>query len=229
VIARYFLFIFSLLTILVLAGLIIKPVKVEDVKISGYKDPFSVARQVYSKMLWNDMQTERQVAKRFSIIQRVVDYTPGFKPAYDELCKDIQAYTSSDIQIKDLLKIAKLGAETFDDGKMLDCYVNTLTGMERYVEALNFLSQQYIQYQNTSRQDFYLDKIKKLQHEKNTLDLTKAVESYYQKTKAYPGDILVLINEGIIDKMPEDPYGGQYFISKQGQIRSTSEMTSNEN
>jgi hypothetical protein len=213
----------------VLAGLIIKPVKVSEVKISDYKDPFSIARQVYSKMLWKDMQVEHQPARRFSIIKRVVDYTPGFKPAYEELCKDPRNYVSSDIQIKDFLKIAKQGAETFDEDALLDCYVNTLTGMERYVEALNFLSQQYIQYQNTPRQTFYMDRIKRLQHEKNTLDLTKAVEAYYQKTKTYPGDILVLINEGLIDKIPDDPYGGQYFISKQGQIRSTSEMAKNEN
>ncbi|MCX6111757.1 MAG: hypothetical protein NTY22_00490 [Proteobacteria bacterium] len=226
-IIKYFLFIFFMLFVLVFSGLVIKPVKVSDVKISDYKDPFSIAREVYAKMLWKDMEHNEDPVSRFSIIKRVVDYTPNFKQAYEELCQNPQRYTLSNIEIKDFIRITKQGAEIFDEDNVIDCYLSTLTGLERYVEALNFLTQQYIQYQNMPRQTFFMDKIKKLQYEKNVLDLTKAVEVYYQKNKMYPGDILVLINEGLIEKIPEDPYGGQYFISRQGQIRSTSQMQDN--
>ncbi len=224
-ITKYFLFIFSLLFVLLLSGVIIKPLKISEVKISDYKDPFSVVRDVYAKMLWNDLEKEKEMSSRFSIIKRVVDYSPNFKQAYEELCADHQKYTSSNIEIKDFLKITKQGAELYDDDRLLNCYLDTLTGMERYVEALNFLTQQYLQSQNdTTKQELYMGRIKGLQQEKNILDLTKALEVYYQKNKTYPGDILVLINEGLIEKIPEDPYGGQYFIGKQGQIRSTSEL-----
>jgi len=228
VIAKYSLFIFSILLLLVLSGLIIKPVKVSEIKISDYKDPFNIAREVYSKMLWKDLAEEKDAYRRFLIVKRVVDYSPKFRPAYDELCGTNSDYTASNIEIKDFIKVVRQGAELFDDDKLIDCYLNVMTGLQRYAEALSFLTQQYIQYQSTPRQAFYADKIKKLQHEKNVLDLTKAVETYYQKTKTYPGDILVLVSDNIIEKIPEDPYGGQYFISKQGQIRSTSEMTKNE-
>jgi len=233
VITKYFVFIFSLLSVLLLSGAFIKPVKVSEVKISDYKDPFSVVRDVYAKMLWKDLEKESDMPSRFSIIKRVVDYSPNFKQAYEELCNDHQKYTASNIEIKDFLKITKQGAESFDDDKLLNCYLDTLTGMERYVEALNFLTQQYIQTQNTPKQASYMDRIKTVQQEKNILDLTKAIEVYYQKNKTYPGDILVLVNEGLIEKIPEDPYGGQYFIGKQGQIRSTDLLdtkdTGNEN
>ena len=53
------------------------------------------------------------------------------------------------------------------------------------------------------------------------------MEAYFQKTKKYPGDILVLVAEGYIDQVPDDPYGGQYFIGEQGQIMSTSARRSN--
>ena len=223
-ITKYFLFIFSLLFVLLLSGVIIKPLKVSEVKISDYKDPFSVVRDVYAKMLWNDLEKQSDMPSRFSIIKRVVDYSPNSKQAYEELCNDHQKYTTSNIEIRDFLKITKQGAELYsNDDKLLNCYLDTLTGLERYVEAMNFLTQQYIQSQDAARQEFYMDKIKMLQQEKNILDLTKAVEVFYQRTKTYPGDILVLVNEGLIEKIPEDPYGGQYFIGKQGQVRSTSE------
>lgn len=224
-IIKYLLFIFSILLVLIFSGLVIKPVKISEIKISEYSDPFNIARELYAKMLWKDMDKETDLIKKFSIIKKVVDYMPGFKQAYVELCSNRQQYVASNIEIKDFLKISKQGAETFTDKEMLDCYINTLTSMERYAEALNFMTQEYIQNQNTPKQDFYLDNIKRLHNEKNILDLTKAVEIYYQKTKTYPGDILVLVNEGIIEKIPDEPYGGQYFISRQGQIKSTSEIT----
>ncbi|MEI6092381.1 MAG: hypothetical protein WCQ47_01710 [bacterium] len=223
-IIKYLLFIFSILFFLVFAGLIVKPVKVSEIKISEYKDPFNVARELYAKMLWKDMDKESDLIKKFSIIKKVTDYMPGFKQAYQELCSNRQKYVASNIEIKDFLKISKQGAESFDDKEMLDCYINTLTSMERYAEALNFMTQEYIQNQNTPKQDFYLNNIKRLHNESNILELTKAVETYYQKSKTYPGDILVLVNEGIIEKIPDEPYGGQYFISRQGQIKSTTEI-----
>jgi hypothetical protein len=37
-----------------------------------------------------------------------------------------------------------------------------------------------------------------------------------------------LVRDGLIDRIPEEPYGGQYFISRQGQVKTTSEITKDE-
>jgi hypothetical protein len=228
VILKYIAYVFTLFVVLIILGLLIKPVKVSDIDIATYKDPFLMAREAYAKAVWHEFAKQSDINKKFIVIQRVLSYSPSFKQAYDELCKDTDLYRASDISIRDFLKLLKNGAETFEDIYFTNCYVSTLTGMQRYIEALSFLNQRYAQESNIEMQETIMDMIRTVQNEKNMLDLAKAVETYYQKYKTYPGDILVLVNEGFIDRIPEEPYGGQYFISLQGQIKTTSEMMKNE-
>lgn len=227
-ILKYLTYIFFLFFVLIVLGLLIKPVKVSNIDISTYKDPFLMAREAYAKAVWHEFAKQNDINKKFLVIKRVLSYSPSFRQAYDELCADPALYRASNVSIKDLLKLLKQGAETFDELYFTNCYVSTLTGMQRYIEALSFLNQRYVQEPDLKLQGTVMNMIKNVQNEKNILDLAKAVELYYQKNKDYPGDILVLVRDGLVDRIPEEPYGGQYFISRQGQIKTTSEIAKDE-
>lgn len=222
-ITRYSLFIIFIVVISFFTGAFVKPVKGGDINIAEYKDPLIAARNLYAKFMWRGIKKEDSLAKKFGIISRVVDYNPDFKQAYSELCASSADYIKSDISLKDYLKLLRLGVERFSDNDITECYVRVLVGLERYTEIIDFLKKMQDDITDPVKREAFSLKLKALQNEKNVLDLTKAVEAYYNRTKTYPGDILVLVNEGLIDKIPDDPLGGQYFISRQGQVRTTSE------
>ncbi len=50
----------------------------------------------------------------------------------------------------------------------------------------------------------------------------KIFESRYHKSPLTIGE---LVDKGIIDSLPEDPYGGVFYIGRQGRIESTSRFT----
>ncbi len=52
-------------------------------------------------------------------------------------------------------------------------------------------------------------------------NLEKAVSSFKNKLGRTPVDIEELVNKNIVRQLPRDPYGGNYFIDKDGQVRST--------
>ncbi|MFH1223228.1 MAG: hypothetical protein V1647_02665 [Pseudomonadota bacterium] len=222
-IAKYSLFIFCVLVMSFVAAAFIKPVN-SGVDINSYKDPFAAARSLYAKLAWRGLEKEKDPVKKFNIVSKITDYDPSFKPAYNELCSSYDEYIKSDINVKDLLRILRTGAERFNDDEITQCYIKILTGMERYTEVIDFLKRMRDEIPDAENKKIFAEKVSRLQHEKNVLDITKAVELYYQRTKSYPGDILVLVNEGLIDKIPDDPYGGQYYVSKQGQVRTTSDV-----
>lgn len=51
-----------------------------------------------------------------------------------------------------------------------------------------------------------------------------AVNKYNETYKKKPLDINELLQQKIITAIPEDPYGGKFFIDKQGRIRTTSKL-----
>jgi hypothetical protein len=55
------------------------------------------------------------------------------------------------------------------------------------------------------------------------LDLEKAVAEYKRRFGRYPGKIEDLIIKHVIDKLPPEPYGGNYYIDSHGQVKTTSE------
>ncbi len=54
--------------------------------------------------------------------------------------------------------------------------------------------------------------------------LQKAVEKYKRKFGKMPTSLKELVDAGIIDKIPKDPYGGRFYISKNGKIETTSKL-----
>jgi len=53
--------------------------------------------------------------------------------------------------------------------------------------------------------------------------LEKATAEYKRRFGRYPREIEDLITKHVIDKIPPEPYGGNYYIDFQGQVKTTSE------
>lgn len=225
---RYILFIFVILALSFTLARGVKAPSFNSLVFDISNDPLAKIKRSYAKMIWKGAQKEADYSKRFGMLKRVLEYDAGFKDVYSELCTYKAEFLKEDIELKDFLKLVREGAQNLNDDAITDCYLNVLLSLSRYDEAIDFLKREHIQTSDAQSSKEYLDKLKSLQNEKNILDITKAVEKYYQKSKTYPGDILVLVNEGLLQFIPEEPYGGQYFISRQGQVKSTSEVEQNE-
>ncbi len=55
--------------------------------------------------------------------------------------------------------------------------------------------------------------------------LEQAVEEFKSKFGRVPEDINDLLKSGIVDHIPEDPYGGSFYLDEDGKVRTTSKMT----
>jgi len=56
------------------------------------------------------------------------------------------------------------------------------------------------------------------------LDIEKAVSRYKLKMKKLPKDIHALVRSGILAEIPKDPYGGQFYLDKDGSVKTTSKL-----
>lgn len=63
-----------------------------------------------------------------------------------------------------------------------------------------------------------LDALKKIRF------LEQAVEMYKRKFGKYPKDINQLVKENIINQIPRDPYGGNFYIDDEGRVKTTSNL-----
>ncbi|GAB4439351.1 MAG: hypothetical protein OHK0040_10850 [bacterium] len=63
-----------------------------------------------------------------------------------------------------------------------------------------------------------LDALKKIRY------LETALIEYKKHYLKMPSDLKDLIDKGIISSIPQDPYGGKFFIDKNGQIKTTSNL-----
>lgn len=59
---------------------------------------------------------------------------------------------------------------------------------------------------------------------RQVLKIEKAVESYKKKYGRKPADIRALIQTGMLQDIPTDPYGGQLYLDLDGKVKSTSEL-----
>ncbi|MBI5327072.1 MAG: hypothetical protein HZB80_02100 [Deltaproteobacteria bacterium] len=59
---------------------------------------------------------------------------------------------------------------------------------------------------------------------KAILFLEGAAAAYQNRFKARPDNLDGLIAKGIISELPQDPYGGKFYMDKDGLIKTTSEM-----
>lgn len=72
----------------------------------------------------------------------------------------------------------------------------------------------------TMRRDYEL----RLQTLKSISYLENSVAKYKENNGVIPLSLSKLIDQGIIDRIPEDPYGGEFYIDKDGLIKTTSDL-----
>lgn len=61
---------------------------------------------------------------------------------------------------------------------------------------------------------------------KRILFLEKGVAAYEEKIGKKPENLNALIEQRVIGRIPEDPYGGKFYIEKDGSIKTTSDLRS---
>lgn len=55
--------------------------------------------------------------------------------------------------------------------------------------------------------------------------IEKAVESFREKMGRNPEKIGELVKAGFLKSIPEDPYGGEFYLDKDGNVKTTSNLT----
>lgn len=65
---------------------------------------------------------------------------------------------------------------------------------------------------------------KRLNFLRQVLKVENAVETYKRKHGRKPADLHVLVQSGMLQEIPSDPYGGQLYLDFDGKVKSTSEL-----
>jgi len=71
-----------------------------------------------------------------------------------------------------------------------------------------------------TRQSFEI----RLEALKKILALEQAVDRYKKMTGRTPRDLKVLVERGFVKEIPTDPYGGRFYVDKNGSIMTTSNL-----
>jgi hypothetical protein len=87
--------------------------------------------------------------------------------------------------------------------------------------ALRFLTEMMRQENDPTRREVLNRRIREVVAEQDMQMLECAVEAYHKKTGRLPGELSDLVREGMIARLPEEPHGGSYLLTPNGQIRST--------
>jgi len=87
--------------------------------------------------------------------------------------------------------------------------------------AILFLEDTIKRTEDEHKRDKFLIRLDAL---KKILYLENAVKMYEKRFNKKPENLQELIQKGIITKIPKDPYGGVFYINKEGKIKTTSEL-----
>jgi tetratricopeptide (TPR) repeat protein len=58
----------------------------------------------------------------------------------------------------------------------------------------------------------------------NILKIEQAIVAYRKRFQRDPKELGDLVNGGVLDLVPEDPYGGSFYLDKTGRVRTTSKL-----
>jgi len=87
--------------------------------------------------------------------------------------------------------------------------------------AIMFLQQTIEGTKDKVEREAFEKRLKALQR---ILFLEKAVAVYKTKLGAVPGSLKDLIDQGVVKRIPQDPYSGEFFIDKDGAVKTTSDL-----
>jgi len=219
-ILKYYFFSIIIIVFLIILNSVFSPL---NLKLEN-KDPkySSWFKKIYSDFIWAKAQDTKSKEYKFEIIKNVLKYNSDFIQAQDELCLNINSYLVSSIKTVDIVRILEEAYIKYKTQSFASCLVSSLLSIGNYDEAINFLKKEEQNTKNPFDKNYFFEKIKETVNNKNIITLSKALENYYFEKKTYPGDISILKDLAYIDTIPEDPYGGQYYLAEKGLIRSTS-------
>ncbi len=88
--------------------------------------------------------------------------------------------------------------------------------------ALSILDNQI---RNTQNENWKKELLKRKKALLAVLKIERAIEMYERKEGKKPRTLDVLVEKGYLKKIPQDPYGGRFYIDKNGNVKSTSNFT----
>jgi tetratricopeptide (TPR) repeat protein len=56
------------------------------------------------------------------------------------------------------------------------------------------------------------------------LQIEQAIAAYKERFQTDPEDLGRLVNAGLLERIPGDPYGGNFYLDEQGRVRTTSKL-----
>jgi tetratricopeptide (TPR) repeat protein len=56
------------------------------------------------------------------------------------------------------------------------------------------------------------------------LQIEQAIAAFKERFQAEPEDLERLVNAGLLERIPDDPYGGTFYLDEQGRVRTTSKL-----
>jgi len=95
-----------------------------------------------------------------------------------------------------------------------------LTEAKEPEAALKLLEPIVRQESDPARRAVLERRIREVTVERDLQALERAVERYREKTGVAPGDLSVLVREGVLAAIPEEPNGGNYLLATGGKVRS---------
>ena len=87
--------------------------------------------------------------------------------------------------------------------------------------ALEFLQRMYLQVQDEQIREGLANRIRQAQVERDIHVLERSVAEYRTRYGKLPGQLEDLVRGGMISRLPDEPFGGQYMLSPEGTVNST--------
>lgn len=78
------------------------------------------------------------------------------------------------------------------------------------------------QIRNTRDENWKKELLKRKKALIGVLKIERAVEAFKRKEGRLPYNIEELVKKGYLKEVPKDPYGGRFYITKEGKVKSTS-------
>lgn len=88
--------------------------------------------------------------------------------------------------------------------------------------ALTFLEDMIRRAQSQAEKDALLERWKETRYELDFINIEQALEIFRSQKGVAPRELKELISAGIINALPNDPFGGYYFLDQAGQVQSSS-------
>lgn len=220
-ILKYFSFVASVIVVFFITSIFVKPIPVSDIKKESYSKYSRVVKNIYAKVLFKDFKNLKTYDEKISSALSVIKYNPKYREVYDDVCSNLEKYYS-DFRKDDVLIIIKTAIKNLKVDKYVDCYIRALAFSRDYSLVLSFLEKEHEKTKDPYRKALLLERIYYFKDKKNVNLIKKAVTEYKKEENKMPEHIIILYNEGYLEDMPQDPYGGQYYIDLSGNVKSTS-------